>query len=90
MYDIEIKFDMIWYDIKELIHAEMGVLGKYLERVKRVLRAAHPRTPFQGEYSPGGTQSNYKKLSNWSRVEVYVEVITSYLSLNWTHVFGKW
>ena len=31
----------------------MGVLGNCWEPEKRVLRAAHPRTPFQGEYPPG-------------------------------------
>ena len=31
----------------------MGVLGNFWERKKGVLRAAHPRTPFQGEYPPG-------------------------------------
>ena len=28
------------------------------EREKRVLRGAHPRTPFQGEYPPGYSHTN--------------------------------
>ena len=47
--------DFCWKGgLKELKHrdAEMVVLGNCWESVKRaVLKAAHPRTPFQGEYS---------------------------------------
>ena len=39
--------------LKELKHAEWSLRELLREREKGVLRAAHPCTPFDGEYPPG-------------------------------------